>query len=50
MGIFWVVVGGGKFIVGSGGCCWVMVGLIWVVVRSGRFLLSGFGWWWIVLG
>ena len=45
-----MVVGGGKFIVGSGGCCWVVVGLIWVVVRSGRFLLSRFGWWWIVLG
>ena len=50
MGICWVVVGGVKFIVGSGGCCRVVVGLVWVVVRSDRFLLSGFGRWWIVLG
>ena len=29
VGICWVVVGGGRFIVGSGGCCWVVVGLFW---------------------
>ena len=35
VGIFWVVVGGGGFILGSG---WVVVGLFWVEMGGG-------GWW-----
>ena len=35
VGIFWVVVGGGGFILGSGR---VVVGLFWVVMGGG-------GWW-----
>ena len=35
VGIFWVGVGGGGFILGSG---WVVVGLFWVVMGGG-------GWW-----
>ena len=34
--------GGGGFIVGSGGCWWVVVGLFWVV-GSGRFILDDVG-------
>ena len=43
MNICWVVLGGGRFIAGSGECCWVMVGLFWVMVRSGKFLWGGGG-------
>ena len=35
MGLFWVVVGGGRF--------------IWVVVGSGMTILGDSGWWWIIL-
>ena len=45
-----MVVGDGMFIVGSGGCCWVVVGLFWVMVRNGRFLLGSSGWWCVILG
>ena len=43
MGICWVVVVGGRFIVGSGQCCWVVVGLFWVMVCSGIFFWGGGG-------
>ena len=46
MGICWVVVGGGRFIVGSGGCCWVVVGLFWcwcVVVGFFGVVVGGCG-------
>ena len=35
MGLFWVVVGGGRF--------------IWVVVGSSMTILGDSGWWWIIL-
>ena len=40
MALFWMVVGGGRFI-------WVVVGggrFIWVVVGSGVFILGDGGW------
>ena len=38
--IYWEVVGGGEYILGSGGWCWLFFGWWWVVV-------DGDGWWWV---
>ena len=50
IGLFWVVVGGGCFILVSSGCWWRVVlgscGVLWVVVGGGEFILVmvGGGW------
>ena len=45
------------YILGSGGCWWLVIGLFWVVVDDGGFILVGVwfilgvsGWWWIYFG
>ena len=38
--IFWVVVGGGGYILAGGG---------WGVVGGGGYILAGGGWWWLVV-
>ena len=50
VGIFWVVVVRGEFILRSGGCWWMMVDLFWlvldlfwVVVGRGGFILVSSG-------
>ena len=39
VGLFWLVVGGGGFILGFGGWWWVFLG-------GGGCLWAFFGWWW----
>ena len=56
--LFWVLVGGGRFILGDdkwrgiilgfGEWWWVVVDLFWVVVSGGGFILGGGGCWWLV--
>ena len=57
VGIFWVVVVRGEFILRSGGCWWMMVDLFWLVldlfwlvVANDGFILGDGGWWWVVVG
>ena len=52
VGIFWLIVVDGEFILGGGGCWWVyfgwqwvVVGLFWVEVGGGWFILGGGGCW-----
>ena len=54
VGLFWVVVGGGRFILGDGkwqgvilGCgewWWVYFGWWWVMMGSGGYILGSGGW------
>ena len=58
LGLFWVLVGGGRFILGDdkwrgvilgfGEWWWVVVDIFWVVVSGGGFILGGGGCWWLV--
>ena len=60
LGLFWVVVGGGRFILGGdrwqgvilgfSEWWWVVVDICWVVVSGGGFILGGGGCWWLVAG
>ena len=46
MGLFWVVVDDGRFILGDGGWRWIILGCgewWWVYLGVG-------GWWWLVVG
>ena len=46
------------YILGSGGCWWLVIGLFWALVGGGGYILggvgswcmvvSGGGWWWVV--
>ena len=40
--IYWLAVGGGRYILAGGGWCWVVVDIFWLVVGGG-------GWWWMVV-
>ena len=54
---FWLVVGGGEYIlagvgwrwmvVGGSGWWWIYFGWWWVVVGGGGYILAGSGWWWL---
>ena len=41
--IFWVAVGDGRYILGSGGWCWVYVGWWWVVMGLFWVIMCGRG-------
>ena len=48
--IFWLVLGGGGYILADGGWSWVVVDIFWLVVGGGGYILAGGGWWWMVVG
>ena len=55
--LFCMVVGGGRFVLGSHGWSWVYfrwlwveVDLFWMEVDGVGFILRGGGWWWVVVG
>ena len=57
MDIFWLVVGGGgyilagsEFLANVGGSWWVVVDIFWLVVGGGGYILASGGWWWIYFG
>ena len=40
--VFWLMVGGGGYILAGGGCCWVLVNIFWLMVGAA-------GWWHIIV-
>ena len=48
--IFWLVVGGGGYILAGDGWWWVVVDIFWLVMVGGGWWWTYFGWWWVLLG
>ena len=50
MDIFWIVVGGGGYILAVGAWWGMLVDIFWLVVGvSGYILMDGGGWEWVVV-
>lgn len=47
MGLFWLLVGGGGFILCGSGLWWLIVDLFWVVLGGGGYFCGGSRWWWV---